>query len=424
MASWIDAILVIQSKLPLLARRIIACLKGPPLPSGWALSEVQLVRDLLVSQGATETPSWDSVMVGSPPPQVDEDDGCDAGEWVRGWQYYFCSFSETFFLNTVVLPSCSPPRRALLLSGASGSGSAWLQAIPSEPCFTLSPIRFQVSIRRRLRWVLPSPVGVCGKKCFSIVDAWGDHLCSCMKSGKVKLRSRAVEKTWARISREAGGRVRENVKLRDCGIPGIDPSDGRNIEVVVTGLPLAHGIPIAIDASLVSPLHADGSPHDHVANQPGASLRRAERSKDDTYPELVNSSQLRLETVACEIGGRINGRANFILDVISAAKVRCDPAFRRKFMMRWWRHRWLSMLSISIQSCVAATLVDDGTILIDGFDGPVPKPSSLESREVHVDRSIQSTGHGMIAPPSEARGAMDTENPYPGGGWLNTLTHD
>ena len=134
--------------------------------------------------------------------------------------------------------------------------------------------------------------------------------------------------------------MRENVKLRDCGIPGIDPSDGRNIEVVVTGLPLAHGIPVAIHASLVSPLHADGSPHDHAANQPGASLRRAERSKDDTYPELVNSSQLRLETVACEISGRINGRANFILDVISAAKVRCDPAFRQKFMMLWWRHRW------------------------------------------------------------------------------------
>ena len=42
---------------------------------------------------------------------------------------------------------------------------------------------------------------------------------------------------------------------------------------------------------------------------------------------------------------------------------------------------------------------------------------------------IQSTGHGMITPPGEARGAMDTpagdrENPYPGSGRLNTLTHD
>ena len=42
---------------------------------------------------------------------------------------------------------------------------------------------------------------------------------------------------------------------------------------------------------------------------------------------------------------------------------------------------------------------------------------------------IQNTGHGMIAPPGEARGAMDSapcdgENPYPGSGRLNTLTHD
>ena len=138
----------------------------------------------------------------------------------------------------------------------------------------------------------------------------------------------------------------------------------------------------------------------------------------------MNSSQLRFETVACEIGGRINGRANFILDVISAAKVRCDPAFRQKFMMRWWRHRWLSMFSISIQSCVATTLVHGGSILIDGFDGPIPKPSCVESREAHVGRSIQSTGHGMIVPLGEVRGVMDRENPYPGSGRLNTLTHD
>ena len=75
-------------------------------------------------------------------------------------------------------------------------------------------------------------------------------------------------------------------------------------------LPLGHGILVAIDASIVSPLHADGTPHPNAAQQPGVSLRRAEKSKNDTYPELVESSQLRLETVACEIGGRISKRAN------------------------------------------------------------------------------------------------------------------
>ena len=96
-----------------------------------------------------------------------------------------------------------------------------------------------------------------------------------MKSGKVKLRSKVVEKIWARILREAGGRVRENVYLRDTGIIGISPTDGRHIEVVASGLPLGHGIPIAVDACIVSPLHADGSPHPHADVRPGSSLARA-----------------------------------------------------------------------------------------------------------------------------------------------------
>ena len=103
-----------------------------------------------------------------------------------------------------------------------------------------------------------------------------------MKSGKVKLRSRVIEKLWARVLREAGGRVRENVLLRDSGILNIDPSDGRKIEIVVTGLPLAHGIPVAVDATLVSPLHANGTPHRDADKIPGSSFARAENLKETT----------------------------------------------------------------------------------------------------------------------------------------------
>ena len=60
--------------------------------------------------------------------------------------------------------------------------------------------------------------------------------------------------------REAGAEVREHVFLRDTALDNIDPSDGRRIEVVASGLPIARGIPIAIDATLVSPLRADGRP--------------------------------------------------------------------------------------------------------------------------------------------------------------------
>ena len=69
-----------------------------------------------------------------------------------------------------------------------------------------------------------------------------------------------MEKTWARILRESGERMREKVFLADAGLGGIDPSDGRHIEIVVAGLELARGVPLAVDVTLVSPLHADGTP--------------------------------------------------------------------------------------------------------------------------------------------------------------------
>ena len=223
-----------------------------------------------------------------------------------------------------------------------------------------------------------------------------------MKSGKVKLRSKVVEKIWARILREAGGKVRENVLLRDAGVVGVDVADGRHIEVVVTGLPIAHGVPVAVDASIVSPLHADGTPHKDADVRPGISLGRAERAKETTYPELLRSGQLRLETVACEVGGRLSSRALNLLDIAAGAKVRCEPAHRQKFLTKWWRHRWMTMIAVAIQSCVASTLVNDGCTILDGCDGPAPSARELESREPGVGE----------------------ENPYPGSGRLNTLTHD
>ena len=104
------------------------------------------------------------------------------------------------------------------------------------------------------------------------------------------------------------------------------------------------------------------------------------------------------------------------------------------------------MIAVAIQSCVASTLVNEGCSILDGCDGPPPSAREMESREPGVDSDvttdafdgtveledriqIQIAGHGMIAPPGEARGAMDTscstprgsEDPYPGNSRLNTL---
>ena len=166
--------------------------------------------------------------------------------------------------------------------------------------------------------------------------------------------------------------MRENVFLRDTGVPSIDPSDGRRIEVVATGLPVARGIPVAVDATLVSPLHADGTPFPGADTKAGISFKRAERSKATTYPELVSNSLLQLLTVATERGGRLNRDGCSLLADAAVARARTEPAVLRKAAARGWRTRWTTMVSVSVQSALAATLVDDGTCLLDAADGPAP----------------------------------------------------
>ena len=205
-----------------------------------------------------------------------------------------------------VTPLIDNSRRALLYSQSGGAASAWLRAIPSEMGLQMKPLRCLVAIRRRLRWVLPLSGGICCRGCKTNLDLYGDRAAACGMSGRLKKRSIPLEKTWACILREARGRVRERVLLREAGIDGTALTDGRNIEVVVTGLPIDHGIPVAIDATIISPLHADGTIWAGAATRPGASFKRAIDSKQATYPELIESNVLRLKVVATEFGGRLN----------------------------------------------------------------------------------------------------------------------
>ena len=114
-----------------------------------------------------------------------------------------------------------------------------------------------------------------------------------------------MEKALVRILREGGARVRENVTLYDAGVE-VDPADGRNVEIVATGLPIFQGIPAAIDTTMVSPLHCDGSAFPRADRRAGVALGRARAAKEDVYPELLDGSRLRLLVAAVEVGGRMN----------------------------------------------------------------------------------------------------------------------
>ena len=84
-------------------------------------------------------------------------------------------------------------------------------------------------------------------------------------------RGFSLESAIARICREAKGRVRTNVFVRDMdlAIPGV--ADGRRLEV--------GGSQLAVDTTMVCTLHEDGSPRRHAAERDGVALQAAKRRK-------------------------------------------------------------------------------------------------------------------------------------------------
>ena len=170
--------------------------------------------------------------------------------------------------------------------------------------------------------------------------------------------------------------MRENVFLRDTGVL-VDPADQRAIEIVATGLPLAHGIPLAVDTTMVSPLHADGSIYQDAATQVGVALRRAEKKKRDTYPELVDSAQLRLFTAAMEVGGRLSKDATSLLTDLACLRSQSEPSALRASAARSLRRRWLTMISVVSQDAFAATLLNDGVAFLDVPMCPMPHAVDL-----------------------------------------------
>ena len=163
----------------------------------------------------------------------------------------------------------------------------------------------------------------------------------------------------------------------------IDPADQRQIEIVVTGLPFARGLPVAVDATMVSVLHADGRPWDGATTKPGSSFGRAYKSKWRAYPELKDSATVRLVLAAAEVGGRLNQESLELLDAAAQCRAQHDPAVLRRQAARAWRARWIGMIAVSAQDALAATLIQEGLGILDAPAGTVP-----ETAEVWIDGQL------------------------------------
>ena len=204
---------------------------------------------------------------------------------------------------------------------------------------------------------------------------------ACNRSGRLKKRALAPERTLARVCREAGATARCNAKLCDMNL-AVAANDDRAIEVLASGLPLFFGAQLAVDITVRCALAADGTAQPGAARVDGAVCTRAREDKERTYSELLRGDRCRLVVVALETGGRWSEEALQFVESLAAVRARDAPPALFHSAALAWRRQWSRMIAVSVARSFATSLValPEALHALGGVDGCAPDLADLLER--------------------------------------------
>ena len=362
-ASWADCLAMIRARHPTLAGLFVHALEGET--GGPCLRELQAARSQVVAEGFAACPGWRDLALGARPQQVQEDEPGEPGEWPRGWQRSAASAREQFAREALLNGRHALSAQAALLRSQSGPcGGKVFTALPTSTLTTVPSAELRVLLLRRLHLPIPMVPRRC--QCRGKLDSRGHHRAGCSTCGVLRRRGKPLEKAAARVCREAGARVAENVLLRDMNIGGISGHDGRNLEVVANGLPLWGGAQLAVDTTLVCPVRRNGTPQPGAATTDGTQLGTARTRKEVKYRELLASRRCRLVVLAIEVGGRWSEEAVRFIRLLAKAKARTVPALVRAAAKAAFLHRWTGILAVAALAATLLELPVDDAEAVDG----------------------------------------------------------
>ena len=158
------------------------------------------------------------------------------------------------------------------------------------------------------------------------------------------MRATRVEEACSQICREAGGRVRRNVRVSDMNVAA-QTNDERRVEILCSGLQCFGGAQLAIDATLRSAVGCNG---EHRANcdwKDGAALDEAEVDKHMRYSDISASSRCKLIVVGIETGGRFSQTTTDLLRQLAGARAQSAPRYLRKAAGIGLERRWGRLLA-------------------------------------------------------------------------------
>ena len=242
--------------------------------------------------------------------------------------------------STFRRPQCLPSHLLPIRPNCGPATSEVLCGTPTSPEFQLQPSIFMTTVLQRVRLPLGVTEAIC--ECGGFLDTLARHRAACPETGRLRSRAVGPERTLARVCREAGAVVRQNVKLRDMK---------RAVEVLASGLPQQHGAQLPVDTTIWSALTTCGRACTNAAVVNGAALTKARRDSQVKYAELAQGARVVL---AVETGGRWSEEAaSFAADLASARCREAPPDSRRSAMLAW-RRRWTPTLPVSCNRAFAS----------------------------------------------------------------------
>ena len=158
----------------------------------------------------------------------------------------------------------------------------------------------------------------------------------------------------------------------------VPAEDGRRLDIIAPGLNVAHGLPLFIDVTVLSPVSRNGQPRPGTSNRGGRLLEIADVDNQLTYEPVVDSGLGALYCLGCEVYGRWGKPCIDLVQALVREKTRMlHPRIRRGTALGL-QHRWWGILSISLQKAVArAMLEDEGGDLYEALLEPIPGYADL-----------------------------------------------
>ena len=123
-------------------------------------------------------------------------------------------------------------------------------------------------------------------RCGRPLDVLGHHRAACGTAGGLGRRGWVLENVEVRVCREAGGRFRVNVFVRDMDLHDYNRLDRRRLEAV-DGLPLWNGAQLATDTTMVSPVRRDGSARQAHSHYEWEIIGRCQNSESEKIHRTV-----------------------------------------------------------------------------------------------------------------------------------------